>query len=444
MCASIQSAVTNRISGRRSPGRRAILLAVALSLIAAGAGAAAPMPAQAVTTYHVDGTVLTYGGAPVTGARVYWGWFSPSLFRTIWNAGSSQATGSTGKVAFDGVTAHPGSDALFAYYNPPTTGLWLLEPWELDFSTQNSFVLQPGQVTVKISHLPKSIKSVDVKVGGTAGEASTKMVVKAGAGAAGVLPPGFNDIVVWSSSRSVKGQFTAGPILAQYEWLSPADVQVNVGPGVTAASSVTLDWNHPLRALLAGPACRHSGAPGSVATMSVLGWPAGAHASFFGYSLSGAGSAINSYSAQVASTGPGHTYSVRLMVPKKATIGEIYSVNAWRSDDSFSQVEMYDYYQVCTFGPSARSVASGARIRLSGHVPGIGYVTVFARHSAAGQPATLAAKGWTVVGRYLLKNGRFITPRIRLTRSTWFVARYPGQKGEYFSAFTSVAKVAVH
>jgi hypothetical protein len=82
-------------------------------------------------------------------------------------------------------------------------------------------------------------------------------------------------------------------------------------------------------------------------------------------------------------------------------------------------------------------------VRLSGHVPGTGSVTLFERHGRAGQPATLAAKGWTLVGHYRLKAGKFKTGALHPSRTTWFVARYPGQKGEYFSAFTSVVKVAV-
>ena len=91
-------------------------------------------------------------------------------------------------------------------------------------------------------------------------------------------------------------------------------------------------------------------------------------------------------------------------------------------------MSLWDYFQVCTFKASASRIARGGGVRLSGHVPGTGYVELFMRHSAAGQPTKLKAKGWTPVGRYLLKNGKFATKSIQLTRNSWLVARYPARR----------------
>jgi hypothetical protein len=396
-------------------------------------------------TYAINGSVLQYGGEPVSGAGVFWGWFTPTSFRSAWHQGGRATTGSPGTFAFGTVTAHPANDALFAYYNPATTGVWQMELWNLDFSTQASFPLRPGRVAVTISHAPKGANIADIEARGTPGLADTRMALASGKGVAAVVPPGFNDLIAWFAPQAARYQseMTTGKRIAESEWQSPGNVQVSVAAGATAATTVPLDWNQALRASLAGPACRHSGPPGSVPAMVVRGWPAGEQASFYGFSLSGAG-AVQTYTAQVNSTGASKTYTVPLAVPKTATVGEIYEMDTWRSDDTTSLVGLWDYFQVCTFKASASRIARGGGVRLSGHVPGSGYVELFTRRSAAGQPSTLKARGWTPVGRYLLKNGKFVTKAIHLRHAAWFVARYPGQKGEYFSAFTGVVKVAVH
>ena len=444
--ALVAAAAASPALARTGPDARAASVANAHAVTVPSTHVATvPSTHAAATTYGIGGSVLGYSGAPVAGAGVYWGWFNAASFRSTWQQGGAQTTGSTGAFSFAAVTAHPGNDALFAYYNPVSTGLWLLESWNLDFSTQSSFTFQPGHVAVTIGHAPKGSKVADAEVGGAAGIAESRLALSAGAGAAGALPPGFNDVVAWFGPQAgrYRNQLSTGTRLAEAEWLSPADAQVAVSSGAPAAQSVALDWSQALRAHLYGPVCRHSGRPGSVARIVAQGWPAGSQASFYGYSLSGSGDVAQPYADQVDSTSPATAYTVPLTIPTTATVGEIYLIDTWRSDDTASLVNLYDYFQVCTFKATAASVARGGTVRLSGHVPGSGYVEVFLCHGAAGQPATLKAKGWTAVGRYPLKSGKFATPAIHLTRSTWFVARYPGQKGEYFSAFTSVVKVAV-
>ena len=418
---------------------RTMLIGAALVLLV---GAFAAPAALADTTYPLSGSVLSYGGSGATGAGVSWGWFSPSTFLTTWNAGGTQTVGAGGAFSLPAVSAHPGNDALYAYYHPATTGLWLLEAWELDFSTLGSYTFQPAHVHVAIAHAPKGQKAADVTIGGVAGQAQTLMALQAGSGAAGALPPGFNDVVAWFSAR-VKGQFTSGPVRAVAEWLSPADATVDVQAGVTDPTTVSLDWDQALHAYLAGPAVRRSGPPGSVVRLRLSGWPTAAVAAFYGFSLSGPGDVVQTFSQQVQSAGPGTVYTVPLTIPATATPGEIYEIGTYRADDSFSQVRLYDYYQVATLKASAATVARGGSVRLSGRVPGSGYVELFARRSAASQPATLAAKGWTAVGRYRLHGGAFKTGAVKLSHASWFVVRYPGLKGEYFAAFTGVVGVGV-
>ncbi len=419
---------------------RSLLAAAALVFLA---GALAAPAALADTTYPLSGSVLTYAGAGANGAGVSWGWFSPSTFLTTWNAGGSQKVGTGGAFSFAAVSAHPGNDALYAYYHPATTGPWSLEAWSLDFSTLGSYTFQPAHVRVAIAHAPKGQKTADVVIGGVPGQAETLMALEAGSGVGGALPTGFNDVVAWLSPR-VKGQFTSGPVRAVAEWLSPGDAQVDVQPGATDPTTVSLDWRQALRAAISGAQVRRSGPPGSTVKLELTGWPAGAVAAFYGFSLSGPGDVVQTFSQQVQSSGPGATSAVRLTVPTTATPGEIYEIGTYRADDGFSQVRLYDYYQVATLKTSATSVARGAVVRLSGRVPGsAGYVELFARGSAAPQPATLAAGGWKALGRYRLHSGAFRTGAIKLGHATWFVVRYPGLKGEYFPAFTGVVKVGV-
>jgi hypothetical protein len=82
-------------------------------------------------------------------------------------------------------------------------------------------------------------------------------------------------------------------------------------------------------------------------------------------------------------------------------------------------MQLWDYYQVCTFKSSARAIRHGSAIRLSGRVPGDGYVTIYAtRHKVSGQPATLAARGWVKLGRYRANSsGKFVSSLLHPTRT---------------------------
>jgi hypothetical protein len=69
--------------------------------------------------------------------------------------------------------------------------------------------------------------------------------------------------------------------------------------------------------------------------------------------------------------------------------------------------------------------------------------TLFMRHSRAGQPAGAKAKGWTKVADIPASaRGRFVSPALYPSRTTWYVVRYDGTNGG-FTAFTPVVKVTV-
>ena len=113
-----------------------------------------------------------------------------------------------------------------------------------------------------------------------------------------------------------------------------------------------------------------------------------------------------------------------------------------RTDADTSQLDLWDSYQVCTFSSSAATVGPGATIRLAGQVPGAGYATIYERHTAAAQPETLSATGWTRIGSsHIGSTGKFLSASLHPTRTTWYMAKYTGW---VFPAFTSVVKVTVH
>jgi hypothetical protein len=144
----------------------------------------------------------------------------------------------------------------------------------------------------------------------------------------------------------------------------------------------------------------------------------------------------------VTYTSTGNSSPVSLRIPAAAAVGSLYEIETWRSDAEASNVNLWTFYQVCTFKSSASSIHHGRAIRLSGKVPaGAGYATIYSSRKAHGQPATLAAKGWVKGGRYKMKSGTFTGGLLRPKHTTWYVAEYSGYE---FPAFTSVVKVTVH
>ena len=81
-------------------------------------------------------------------------------------------------------------------------------------------------------------------------------------------------------------------------------------------------------------------------------------------------------------------------------------------------------------------------MRLRGHIDGAA-ATLFMRQSRAGRPTIAKAKGWTKVANLSVSaGGRFVSPELRPSRTTWYVARYSGGNGG-FTAFTPVVRVPV-
>jgi hypothetical protein len=399
------------------------------SLQAARRGAVLPGP------YAISGTASDYDGTPLPdGAYAEWGWYDPTL--PIWNSpGITYNMGAGGQIAngsfsFASVTSLPGSDSLTVVNGDAQPGeLAVLSTWNNDFSTHGPYALRPGHVTVNIVGWPAG-KTAKVTVGDAAtGMAETKL---AGSGSACAPETGFNCL-------EVRYRDSRGAVPAALDWTSPSHAVVPVTAGTTVADPVNLDWSQARRGNLAGPLCRHSGKPGSVVRFVLKGWPAGYQASFDGYSYLGEG--VHYYATTVTSTGADQVYSVPLVVPNDTPAGDAYVVDAYRTDDPATLLDVNDLFQVCRFASSSSAIRLGGGVLLRGTVSPSSTVDVFMRHKQATQPWSLKATGWTRVAHLTSgTHGRFVTKVLHPTHTAWFVARY---KSPYFTAFTSVIRVKV-
>ncbi len=386
----------------------------------------------AAGSYSITGHVLDYSGNLVQRANVAWGWWDGSAFN-YGGFNSVSGTALDGAFHFASVESEPGNnDFLDVYY--PSGSLEELYPWSLDFATRNdlsaspnTYEIQPAQVNLTSADAPTGL--VQIKVGEQdVGFAQSGVQFVSGSAVAGVLPPSFDDVVAFQQSSD-------GAVKAATEWLG---TPVTVAAGATAPGTVALDWSKAQYAYLAGPLCRHSGKAGSTVTMTLKDWPVGEWAQLAGYTSV----ASYNYGVGPTSTDAAATYNVPLKVASSAPVG-IYEFDAYRADNQESFVDLYDYYQVCTFKPSASAIHYGHTVRLSGVVPApAGKAILYSTtHKVSSQPSTLAAKGWVKLGTYKVSSRKFVTGLLHPKRTTWYVVRYNGNR---FQAFTSVIKVTVH
>jgi hypothetical protein len=423
-----------RLAGIVLCGLVAMLVWAGTAVAAPGAPAGPDAPA-----YRVGGVMKRFDGKPQAGFWITAGWYDPDGYSwfvpdALYHSGGDGTTAADGSFSFKKVPSHPGHDSLMAG-SMTGKGLTSLVLYHLDFSTKADYELQPGHVDISVAHAPEG-KPVRV----TLGDAQYS-VVESSVG----LSEGLGVADAWAPDV-ISGRATfdnaIGTVTAECEWDNPGRAPIAVSPGAVAATPVAFDWSSAVRGSIAGPLCRQSGRPGSTIQYTVTNLPAGEQMSFFGQSLSPYGWGVEVYPRVVTSSGAQNVYTVTLRVPKRATVGQVYWVQAERSDDVQSMLWLYDDYEVCSFTASHKVIQRGAAVRLRGHIDAR-TATLFMRHSRAGQPGTAKAKGWTKVADITASaHGRFVTPRLRPSRTTWYVVRYRGENGG-FTAFTPVAKVAV-
>lgn len=398
-----------------------------------------PLAQADAATYPIIGTMEAYDGGPLADYWVTAGWYDPDGYSwfvpdALYHSAGDTTTAGDGSFAFAGVPSHPGHDSLMAG-SFSGDGLSTMILYHLDFSTTDSYVLRPGHVNISVAHAPPG-KRAHVTVGDANYAAVDSSVgLTEGYGVADAWAPDFN---------SARASFdnAIGTVTAECEWVNPGHAPVAVSPGAVAATSVAFDWRSAVRGGLAGPQCRHSGRPGSTFRYTISNLPAGEQISFFGQSWSPDSWGVQTYPQVVTSSGPQNTYTVTLRVPARATVGDVYWIQAQRTDDVQSMLWLYDNYEVCSFAATRSVISHGDSVRLRGHIDGT-QATLFMCHHRAGQPATPKAQGWTKVAGFSASSaGRFVSPRLRPSRTTWYVARYKGKNGG-FTAFTPVVKVSV-
>ena len=388
--------------------------------------------------YAISGTVRDYDGTPVPD-DVYtaeWGWYDPNppIWESpdvVYNTGGDQDVVG-GAFSFSGITSLPGSDALTVHGGDSTdVGVpVVLSSWDNDFSTTSSYSLQPGHVQVDITGWPAG-RQADVSVGDAArGMAETTLN---GSGAACAPQTGFDCL-------EVRLYDDKGAIPASIDWVSPSHDVVPVTPGAAVADPVTLDWSQARRGRLDGPLCRHSGPPGSSVRFKLSGWPAGYQASFWGFAYNAP--VERYYSTTVTSTAADQPMLASLRVPTSVGAGDVFELDAYRSDDPAALLDVADLFQVSTFKASHATITRGRGVRFSGRISDYSGVQVFVRYKRAKQPYTLKATGWRKIADLTSgKDGRFVTKLFHPHKTAWYVARYASP---YFPAFTSVIKLSVH
>lgn len=406
-------------------------------------------PQFTVGSATVTGHLYDYAtGAPVPGAGVYIGW--PENSATTWSDPIITDAGGS----FTYPTALGTSQGLIMAYppDPADPGGFLHDYYllkNLTFSDGGtvSYDLRPGQVgfrTTLSSSFWGSWSDVWVYTSGSGGEARTVFdptAVGSLSGPVWAMPPDTDYAVAyyWSNEAA---EVTAEPPIA-------------VDVGATSAGPLSVDEDAAYRMRLTKPFWG-SGKPGTTVTLAYSGWPSGAQAKFMGYSDWPSTAAATTWSDRTITSAGSGNHTLTLRIPTTAKPGYFFDVEMWKPQTPV-WIDLTDFFQVCTLNASRTSLHRGAAVRLSGVVPIQGhygstpgkatYVTLYKRTTAVTAAPTVwnpTSRGWVRVGAYkTTTSGAYHTGYLRPTRSTWYVARYPGDD-TYWGAYTSVRKVRVY
>jgi hypothetical protein len=395
------------------------------------------IPARAAvgSTCTVSGTVLDYDGYPVAGADVELSYADAPGHFTGWSYATT------------------GPDGSFGFSNVPVTNQGRLWTWatarseyrrhDLAFAPgANYYELRPGQVAVE------AVRSSDgdwndwtalwVACYGPHGTADREIVGTSGYAYA--VAPSFDYATVefWANEETEVQTF-ADPVPVAAGATSRASIQV------FEEDSRRIWVDHPYWA---------SGPPDARITVALENWPAGYRAQFYGDQDAPDDRAID-YAGEWTSSG--RTGYVTMTVPSWATAGYQFHPHAWRSDDlwAFTDLDIHDFYQVCTLKPSASSFRRGQWITVSGVIPTQGHwgsrpgirktVTLYAHQGPAKVPTKWdpRSEGWAKVSSMKADGlGRYTSKRFRPNTTLTLVVRYPGDDW-YWGAYTGARKITV-
>jgi hypothetical protein len=403
---------------------------------AAASDSRIPERAAAGGTCTVTGTVLGYDGSPEAKADVQWTYYdaSDNYVRGTW-----AQTDAAGKFSFSDV-AISNQGRLTAWLSDDKTKF---RRGRLDFAAgANDYVLRPGALTVQATRSSdpdwNDWTTMDTDFYG-AGNAAAGEIAGSSGQAYAMAPNVDYGIVSFWNNEAVEWQTT-----------SP----IPIVTGALSANTVAVNEADALQVYVGKPYWA-SGKPGAKIGYDLTNWPAGYKATLAGYSEDPDRDISVQYSGEWTSTGGAGR--VALAVPKQATPGYAFDIEAHRSDGLWpvSDLYIYDGYQVCTMKPSKTSVRRGTKIRATGVVPTAGHwgsqaglkkvVTLYAHKGTAVVPTVWnpAKKGWVKIGSAKTNGlGAYKTPYFRPLKTLTIVVRYPGDDW-YWDAYTSVQKITV-
>ena len=387
-------------------------------------------------TCTVTGTVLRYDGSPVANAGVEWSYRETS---GTYVHGTWAQTDASGRFGFSNV---PVTDRgrVSAWFDNDDT---LLRRFNLDFAPgANDFVVRPGELSVQAvrSSDPdwNDWETMDVSLYGWEGVAMCEIAGSSGQAYA-MAPDAWYGVVSFWNNEAVEWQTTP---------------PISIVTGALSRSTVAVNEADALQVYVGTPYWG-SGKPGVTVGYDLTNWPAGYKATLAGYDENPARTSSVRYPGEWTSTGGAGRVS--LNVPHAATPGYSFDIEATRSDTlwSFTDLRIYDSYQVCTLKASQASVRRGAGISASGVIPTQGHwgsqsglkktVTLYQHVGVAGVPTKWdpTSQGWKKVCAIKADGlGRYKSKLFRPTRTLTLVVRYPGDDW-YWRAYTSAQKITV-
>ena len=401
------------------------------------------MPASAVAaprgTAVVQGHVYTFAGGGQQGATVFWD-------TTDESGVAPHTTGVSGAYSLTGLPAASG-DGDVGVMVPSTDNFYTLERQLLTWPDPGTtiFDFQPGHVlaNVTLSHPATTGSEVDINL----------------LGSDGPTPVWSDQEFIWSSGRAraaakptnaMPGTYsvaTCSFITSKYPDRKGEGIETPFTSTVVAGEQAadTLTFNEASASSLTVATKWASGAPGTSVPVAWAHFPDAWQSDFQG--ISGYGATEPQDLGTLPTAGSGST---SFTVPVAARPGYFYYFSAQHVD---GQLALETAFEVCTLTSSKPSISSGAAVRLKGVVPAMGNagrarkvkVSIYARSSAAGQPATYDnPKGWKLVGQANENaKGQYASANLYPKHTTYYVVRFPAQ-GPYWKGFTSVVKVAVH
>jgi hypothetical protein len=419
----------------------------------------APLTSAGTTaSVAIGGSVQDFDGTPISGADVLWGsyvykpqapldgFYFPRM-QCEYVHGGDTTSQADGTFSFSAVT--PQTDgALSAVFSDTEGRSRLFSTWGNTFADGAADLnLRPGRIRVtsdRDTDGPWSgWRTARVELFSNNGGAARSWVTRGTHGLDGAAEGMPGQLAYWSVYYFDNEGSGAD------SWVFDRPIRA----GQLSEGSLGMTQTTAQRLLVLKPYWL-SGKPGVTVTVGLQQWQQyQSPARFYGFSEYPASAPVKVYSQTKIADSFDKTYAVNLAVPASATPGYAYQLHALSEG---SMLDLRHYYQVCTLKSSATTVKAGRAVKLSGIIPTQGHVgstrgqakqvTVYRSTKAVSGPPTTwdaARKGWAKVATLRADGfGKYASGNVRVTKTTWFVVRYPGDKW-YHDAYTSVVKVAV-